>query len=160
MPECYFFNRMQSMPWKEAGHSEPTQPIQKEWHSVAETQKRQKDKAENSPKGWLHLQLGPISQQKVPPPPNKPWAWKDHPLSVSLIPLSSIWLPLCVKPMLQHSFKFLHEQVTLLQLPFLFLSSPCTPVSTHMSRQAHTCAPVQPSHKPPSSSHLAGRCDC
>lgn len=45
--------------------SEPTQPIQKEWHSVVETEKRQKDKAENSPKGWLHLQLRPISQQKA-----------------------------------------------------------------------------------------------
>lgn len=141
------------MPWKEPGHSEPTQPIQKEWHGVVETERRHKDKAENSPKGWLDLQLRPISQQKAFfSPLNKPWARKDHPLSVSLIPLSSIWLPFSVKHILTHFFKFLHEAVTLVQLPFLFLSSLCTPVSTHMSRHAHMSASVQPSREPPSSS--------
>lgn len=42
----------------------PHSPFRKS-DTVAETEKRHKDKAENSPKGWLDLQLRPISQQKA-----------------------------------------------------------------------------------------------
>lgn len=59
--------------------------------------------------------------------------------------------------MLTHSFKFLHDPVTLLQLPFLFLSLLYTPVSTRMSRQGRTCAPAQRSHEAPSSSLCSRR---
>lgn len=50
----------------------PHSPLRRS-DSVVETEKRHKDKAENSPKGWLHLQLRPISRQKVfSSPLNKP----------------------------------------------------------------------------------------
>lgn len=42
----------------------PHSPLRRS-DSVVETEKRHKDKAENSPKGWLHLQLRPISRQKA-----------------------------------------------------------------------------------------------
>lgn len=94
---------------------------------------------ENSPKGWLDLQHRPISQRKLIFSPLS--TTREHRRIILCLSASFLYPPFdflfCVKHMLAHFFKFLHEQVTLLQLPFLFLSSLCTPVSTHMSRHTH-----------------------
>lgn len=146
--------------WAHTTHSET---VTKCW----DTEKWHKYKAENSPKGWRELQPGPISKQKVFsfPPSQRLVSTEGSSFVCQLHSFILHLTPFCVKHMLTHFFKFLHEQVTLLQLPFLFLSSLCTPVSTHMSRHTHTYASVQPSHEPPSfsllsSCHLANRCDC
>lgn len=149
------------MPWKEPEHSEPTQPIQRQRQSVVETQKKDTNTRLN-----IHPKVGEIAgsgqlasrnsflslppSQRLVSTEGSPFVCQPHSFTLRLTPF-------CVEHMLTHFFKFLHEQVALLQLPFLFLSSLCTPVSTHMSRHPHTYASAQPSHEPPSFSLVSAR---
>lgn len=84
------------MPWKEPEHSEPTQPIQKQGQNVVETQKKDTNTRLNiHPKVGEIVGSGQLASRNsfLSLPLHDSWARKDHPLSVSLIPLSSIWLP-------------------------------------------------------------------
>lgn len=139
--------------WAHTAHSETVTKC------CWDTEKRHKYKAEHSPKGWRDHGLGPISKQKLFSLPPSQRLVSTEGSSFVCQPHSFILhlTPFCVKHKLTHFFKFLHEQVALLQLPFLFLSSLCTPVSTHMSRHTRTYASVQPSHEPPSSSLFSAR---
>lgn len=103
------------------------------WEGVKKT--RIQDKSEISPERWPNPPLRPISGQKVFYFPNNLSAWKDHPLSVRFMPLSSAAIVYTQWVQQKHTHTHTYNLLILTCTSYIPLASLSVPVISWLAWQ-------------------------